>query len=196
MFRDAPSDPEIRRRLKQEAAFRGSAFLHERLSQYDPDTAEKLHPNDTFRIVRALEVYEITGRTISDHHHEHKFADAPFNVLKIGLHMDREILYHRIESRVDAMTEEGLLNEVRKLLDMGYSQDLKSMQSIGYRHMTEFIRGRLSYDEALRTLKRDTRRYAKRQMTWFRADSEIEWREPGQTEDICQLVTDFMKVRK
>ncbi|QTA91385.1 tRNA (adenosine(37)-N6)-dimethylallyltransferase MiaA [Desulfonema magnum] len=195
MFRDAPSDPDIRRRLKQEAALSGSAFLHERLGQYDPETAERLHPNDIFRIVRALEVYEITGRTISDHHREHRFADAPFNVLKIGLHKDREMLYHRIESRVDAMIEQGLSDEVGKLFDMGYSENLKSMQSIGYRHIADFLRGRLSYDEALRTLKRDTRRYAKRQLTWFKADSEIEWRDPEETEDILGLVSDFVKVR-
>lgn len=195
LFSDAPSDMGIRTRLKEEAAAKGIRFLYNRLRGYDPDTAGKIHPNDTFRIIRAIEVYETTGKTISEYHQKHRFSDEPFNVLKIGLHKEREILYDRINRRVDAMVEAGFVEEVKRLLDMGYTESLKSMQSIGYRHITEFIRGRLSYDEALDTLKRDTRRYSKRQMTWFKADPGIVWTEAGQSEDIRRLIDKHLKVR-
>lgn len=188
LFQGVTADSDIRTRLKQEAAVRGGEFLHERLRQYDPDTAAKIHPHDVFRIVRAIEVYEITGKTLSEYHGTHQFAEEPFHVLKIGLDMEREMLYERINRRVDAMIAAGFEDEVRKLLDMGYSPELKSMQSIGYRHIAELIQGKMSYEEAVRTLKRDTRRYAKRQMTWFKADPQIVWMPPENLHEICALV--------
>ena len=191
LFQSNPADPIIRERLMKEAAENGSSRLHDRLQQVDPDTAERLHPNDSYRIVRALETIESTGRSISDHHQDHGFADEPFQALKICLQMDRQKLYDRIDQRVDLMIEAGLVDEVQKLLGMGYTADLKSMQSIGYRHMVDVIEGRLSRDEGVRTLKRDTRRYAKRQLTWFGADQEIHWYEPGQLNDIIRLMKGF-----
>ena len=188
LFQAGSADHNARARLKEEAAAKGADVLYKRLRQYDPDAAEKIHPNDTYRIIRAIEIYEKTGKTISEHRHEHRFSDARFRALKIGLDTGRDILYDRINRRVDAMIAEGFADEVRMLLDRGYSEDLKAMQSIGYRHITEFIRGRLSYDEALRILKRDTRRYAKRQLSWFRSDSEVVWKEADQLRDICDLV--------
>jgi len=155
---------------------------------------KKIHPNDTFRIIRAIVSYETTGKAISEYHRKHRFSDEPFNVLKIGLHKDREILYDRINRRVDAMAAAGFVEEVKCLLDMGYSESLKAMQSIGYRHIIEFIRGRLSYDEALNTLKRDTRRYAKRQLTWFKADPGIVWTEAERSEDIRRLTDKHLRV--
>jgi tRNA dimethylallyltransferase len=193
LFQSNPADPIIRERLMKEAAENGSSRLHDRLQQVDPDTAERLHPNDSYRIVRALETIESTGRSISDHHQDHGFADEPFQALKICLQMDRQKLYDRIDQRVDLMIEAGLVDEVQKLLGMGYTADLKSMQSIGYRHMVDVIEGRLSRDEGVRTLKRDTRRYAKRQFTWFGADQEIHWYEPGQLNDIIRLMKGFGK---
>jgi tRNA dimethylallyltransferase len=188
LFPGKSSDMDIRRRLKAKLESKGADFLYQQLYACDPATAEKLHPNDTFRIIRAIEVYESTGKRMSECHHTHGFSDERFDTLKIGLHIDRETLYDRINQRSDAMIAEGLEAEVRKLLDMGYSADLRPMQSIGYRHMAEFISGHLSWEEMVRTLKRDTRRYAKRQMTWFRADTEIVWKEPGQLTDIHHLV--------
>ena len=185
---------DIRKRLKKEAIISGTGFLHKRLTACDPDAAGRIHPNDTYRIIRALEMVEATGKTISKHHGEHRFADKRYKVLKIGLLMEREALYDRINKRVDVMIEKGLVDEVRNLLEKGYSQDLKSMQSIGYRHMVDFIKGRVLLDEAIRTLKRDTRRYAKRQMTWFNADLEIVWTEPDQAEDIMLRVKDFLQI--
>jgi tRNA dimethylallyltransferase len=192
LFGADPADPDVRMKLKEEADAYGAGFLYKRLAESDPDAAERIHPNDTYRIIRALELVEATGKTISKHHEEHRFADKRYKVLKIGLQMEREALYDRINQRVDVMIEAGLVDEVTHLLERGYSQNLKSMQSIGYRHMVDFIEGRVLLDETIRTLKRDTRRYAKRQMTWFNADPEIVWTEPDQAEDIILRVKDFL----
>jgi len=192
LFQAEPANHDIRKSLNAEAQSRGTDSLHQRLSQFDPETAAKIHSNDTYRIIRALEIYEITGKTISEYHREHRFQDAPFRVLKIGLKIDREQLYDRINHRVDVMIAAGFVDEVKALLDQGYAPDLKSMQSIGYRHMVDFIRGDLPWDEALRTLKRDTRRYAKRQLTWFKANTEIIWYEPDRFDDIQLAIKKFL----
>lgn len=194
LFEAKPANSVVRTRLKQEAEIHGTGFLHKRLSQQDAATAKRIHPNDTYRILRALEVYELTGKSISKLQSEHKFTDKPFRVLKIGLHMDREIIYDRINHRVDAMIDSGLVDEVKGLLGMGYSPDLKSMQSIGYRHIMDYIEGHSSWEETLRTMKRDTRRYAKRQLTWFKADSEIVWKEPGKLKEIRRTIEKFLSV--
>jgi len=193
LFQSNPVDSQIRERLTQEAAENGSSSLHDRLKQVDPDTAGRLHPNDAYRIVRALETIESTGRPISEHHQDHGFADEPFDALKVGLQMDRQKLYDRIDQRVDLMIDDGFLEEVRKLLGMGYTADLKAMQSIGYRHMAAFIEGSLPWDECVRTLKRDTRRFAKRQCTWFGADNQIHWYEPDQLNEMIGLVEEFLE---
>ncbi|MBW2590905.1 MAG: tRNA (adenosine(37)-N6)-dimethylallyltransferase MiaA [Deltaproteobacteria bacterium] len=194
LFGADPADPNIRIKLKEEADAHGADFLYKRLAESDPAAAERIHPNDTYRIIRALELAEATGKTISKHHGEHRFADKRYKVLKIGLQIEREALYDRINQRVDVMIEAGLVDEVRGLLERGYSGDLKSMQSIGYRHMVDYIKGRVLLDETIRTLKRDTRRYAKRQMTWFNADPKIVWTKPEETEDIMLRVKDFLQL--
>jgi len=191
-----PADTDIRKRLKEAELLHGSGLLYERLSKCDLEASERIHPNDTFRIIRALEVYEATGMAISQYSKDHGFEKRRFNVLKIGLHMEREVLYDRIDRRVDAMIEAGLVDEVKMLLNRGYSEDLKSMQSIGYRHMIDFIKGRITWEETVRTLKRDTRRYAKRQMTWFKADPEIVWAEPEQLDYIKEIIKNFLQVAK
>jgi tRNA dimethylallyltransferase len=193
LFKAGPSDIHMRNRLKEQARIHGADFLHKRLSRHDPDTAERIHPNDTYRIIRALEVYELTGKTIAAFQQGHGFKHNRFRVLKIGLHIDREVLYDRINHRADAMIGSGFLDEVQGLLDMGYRDDLKSMRSIGYRHVVDFIKGRCPWEETLRTLKRDTRRYAKRQFTWFNADPAIVWKAPGQIEEIRQLIKKFLQ---
>jgi tRNA dimethylallyltransferase len=192
LFQSNPVDPKTRERLMKEAAENGSGILYDRLKRVDPDTADRLHPNDSYRIIRALETIESTGRSISEHQQEHGFSDEPFNALKIYLRIDRQNLYERIDKRVDMMIEEGLVDEVKKLLAMSYSADLKSMQSIGYRHMVEFLAEQLPWDECVRTLKRDTRRFAKRQFTWFGADRQIQWYEPDQLNEIVRLVEGFL----
>jgi tRNA dimethylallyltransferase len=192
LFMAESANDDIRTRLKEEAQSHGTDFLYARLRRCDPDAAARIKPNDSYRIVRALEIYQLTGKTISAYHHEHRFQDEPFRVLKIGLNMDRELLYDRINQRVDAMIAAGLVDEVKELLGKGYAPDLKAMQSIGYRHMVDFIKERLSWHEAVRTLKRDTRRFAKRQLTWFKADADIAWYAPGQLSDISRSIKKFL----
>jgi tRNA dimethylallyltransferase len=193
LFEQLPKDPDLRARLRFEAAEQGSAFLHDRLKTKDPKSAAKIHFNDTYRIIRALEVYELTQKAIVEHHKTHGFAEQPYEALKIGLHMEREALYDRIDKRVDQMLDSGLLDEVKTLLEKGYSAELKTMQSIGYRHMVAYLKGEIEWDEAVRTMKRDTRRYAKRQMTWFKADDEIIWKQPHEIDEIMDLATDFIQ---
>ena len=195
LFRSKPLDPLIRLRLRQEAARYGSAILYDRLQRLDPASANRLHPHDTYRIIRALETVESTGRSIAEHHRDHGFADDRFQVLKICFQMDRPKLYARINQRVDGMIAAGFADEVKKLLDLGYAGGLKSMQSIGYRHMVDFIEGRLPWEECVRTLKRDTRRFAKRQLTWFRADPDLIRLEPDSLQPIIEIVEKFLKVQ-
>jgi len=193
LFKSGPSDIQVRERLQEQARIYGVDFLHQKLRRYDPDTSERIHANDSYRIIRALEVNELTGKSITELQQDHGFKENRFNALKIGLHIKRELLYDRIDRRADAMIDSGFFDEVNRLLGMGYSDDLKSMQSIGYRHLIDFIKGRCSWDETLRTLKRDTRRYAKRQLTWFKTEPEIVWKEPGQLREICQLIKKFLQ---
>jgi len=193
IFKADPVDPQIRKQIKSDAKLLGTQVLYERLHKCDPETAKKIHPNDTYRMTRALEIYESTGKKISEHHKQHRFSHERFNVLKLGLSMEREKLYERINQRVDDMIDLGLEQEVRDLLEKGYLPDLKSMQSIGYRHMTDFIQGKISRDEARITMKRDTRRYAKRQFTWFKADSQIIWTEPENIGNIEPLIKKFLQ---
>lgn len=193
LYQSEPLDAGLRIRLKDEAATIGSEALHRRLIRVDPETARKIHPNDTYRIIRALEIFEATGEPISGYQHKHQFCDTPFKFLKIGLSMPRETLYEGINRRVDAMIDAGFVDEVRNLFDMGYKADLKSMQAIGYRHMAAFIQGRQPWNETVRTLKRDTRRYAKRQLTWFRADAGIAWTEPTRIRNLGSRIKKFLE---
>ncbi len=196
LFDPGKVSPDEKIRLKKEAEIHGAEVLYGRLVKFDPAAAERIHPNDTFRIIRALEIYEATGTPISEYRGKHGFSERAFNVLKIGLTMERKALYDRIEKRVDSMIEAGFIDEVRRLIGMNYSADLKSMQSIGYRHIIDYIAGRTDLDEMIRILKQDTRRFAKRQMTWFNADPEIVWVRPDQADDIKMLVKSFLKAAK
>jgi len=193
LYPSEPLDAGIRIRLKEEATTIGSEALHRRLIRVDPETACKIHPNDTYRIIRALEIFEATGEPISGYQHKHRFCDTPFKLLKIGLRMPRATLYERINRRVDAMIDAGFVDEVRNLFDMGYKADLKSMQAIGYRHMAAFIQGHQPWNETVRTLKRDTRRYAKRQLTWFGADAGIIWTEPFNMRNLGSKINKFLE---
>jgi tRNA dimethylallyltransferase len=192
LFDARPPDPVVRRQLQAEAAAAGAAVLHQRLGRIDPPAAARIHPNDAFRIIRALETYEQTGRVLSEHHRRHGFPDPPFRVFKIGLTMQRESLYRRIDRRVERMIAAGLLPEVQDLLKRGYAEGLKSMQAIGYRHMVAHLRGEMDWDETVRTLKRDTRRYAKRQFTWFKADPAIAWIEPHRVAELYPQIQGFI----
>jgi len=191
LFQSDPSNSEIREKLKRLASEKGIESLYYRLETCDPEAAERIHPKDSIRIIRALEIFEQTGNPMSRIHDGHRFAEQRFDALKIGLSVPRDVLYDRINRRVDEMIQAGFLKEVRFLLNQGYGEDHKSMQSIGYRHMAGYINGRLTWGEAVTTMKRDTRRYAKRQMTWFRADTEINWFEPSRPDSIRDAIFDF-----
>jgi tRNA dimethylallyltransferase len=180
LFEVSGEDESIRERLREEAHSMGPEVLHQRLQALDPEGAARIHPTDTYRVMRAIEVFEFTGKSISEHHNIHDFSENPYRVLKFGLSIEREILYDQINRRADHMLALGFLEEVQGLLDQGYGPDLKSMQSIGYRHMAAYLQGHVGWDETVRLFKRDTRRYAKRQLTWFRGDPEIHWLQPGE----------------
>jgi tRNA dimethylallyltransferase len=189
---EAPSDSAMRHRLAAELARVGAQSMHQRLSWVDPQSAQRIHPNDTFRVLRALEVFQLTGRPLTTHHTDHAFARPRFHPLQIGLTLPRAELYARIDQRVDAMLSQGLVNEVRDLLAKGIDPRLKSMQSLGYRHLTDYLQGHRQWDETVRTLKRDHRRYAKRQMTWFSADNHVQWMRPDQLSEAFVLVEKFL----
>jgi tRNA dimethylallyltransferase len=192
LFETNPIDPSVREKLKEKASLHGGKWLYEKLILCDPEAAGRIHPNDTYRIIRALEIHESTGTSMSDYQKAHGFRDHAFDVLKIGLSLDREILYNRIERRVEQMISDGLLDEVKSLLSMGYGGHLKSMQAIGYKHMLDYISGSVGWDTAILTLKRDTRRYAKRQLTWFKKNSGIIWKPPEDYGEIRSIVENFL----
>jgi tRNA dimethylallyltransferase len=176
IFKSPKIDPFVREKLKQEAEEKGGDFLYQRLKRVDPDTASHLHPHDLFRTIRALEVFDSTGVPISFYRKQHRFGERPYLTLKIGLETDRKALYHQIEERVDRMIEKGFLQEVKRLMEMGYHYQLKPMKSLGYKQMVQFLLKKIEWAEAIRQIKRNTRHYAKRQWTWFKADSEVRWR--------------------
>ncbi len=184
----APSaDPELRRDLHARAEREGSASLHKELARVDPVSADRLHPNDLLRIVRALEVYEQSGLTLSALQDKHGFRSTPYRTLKIGLNLERDELYRRIGQRAEIMFEQGLMEEAEVLLQSGYDPDLKTLRTIGYRQAFALLRQKMTREEAIDDLKRSTRRYAKQQLTWFRKDKSIIWLESS---------GDFVTIRK
>jgi len=187
----APPLPELRERLTEEARAKGSEALHARLREVDPEAAARIHANDEKRIVRALEVYEQTGKPISSLQALDRRRKLRYNTRQFGLTLPRDEMYRRIEERVDRMMAEGLGDEVRGLLAQGYGEDLISMRGLGYAQLIPYLRGEIGREEAARRLKRDTRRFAKRQLTWFRADPGIEWvdaAEVGGPEGAAELI--------
>lgn len=192
LFGDQPADPALRRRLRDLAGEKGPEHLHRLLSRKDPRAADRIHPNDLYRITRALEIIEHTGHALSDLHTDQGFARPRYHALQIGLTLPREMLYSRIDQRVDLMLNQGLEDEVRNLLDQGFGPDLKSMQSLGYRHFVDYSQGRTDRVETVRLLKRDHRRYAKRQLTWFRADSGVHWLSPDDLPRAEAMIRGFL----
>jgi tRNA dimethylallyltransferase len=183
------ANKDIRERLEGEAKVYGSPHLYEKLKKVDPDAAAKIHFNDLKRIIRALEVYELTGKPISKAQSKDE-ENLPYEPVLVGLNMDRKILYERIEKRVDQMLKAGLVEEVRGLIKEGYDKKLTSMQAIGYKEVAEHLHGKYTYDELVNILKQNTRNFAKRQMTWFRRFKNIHWFdvEKLNTGDIIELV--------
>lgn len=191
---DVPGADNAARAEYNEIADRyGNEHLLECLMRVDPEAASRIHPNNRVRIIRALEVFNQAGRTISEIQHEHRFTLKWCNHLKIGINVERNELYDRINSRVDQMIAEGLVAEVESLLSLGYSQRLKSLSSIGYKEICDYLSGRQTLSEAVALIKQSTRRYAKRQVTWFKNDPEMKWfKFPLIYGDIYDCVADFL----
>lgn len=191
-FSPAASDPSFRRRVLEEAEICGNHTIHHRLEELDPEAAARIHPNDVRRTVRALEVYHLTGKKISS---QGKDIRPRFDLLMFGLTMPREELYQRINRRVSEMIQRGWVAETAGLLQKGYSSDLPSMQALGYRELVAHLKGDLTLSEAVGLIARNTRRFAKRQLTWFRSDPRIYWIDVGESRgkeepfmDILQMV--------
>lgn len=170
-----PADQAYRASLLQEARTQGRHFLHGELKRIDPESAERLHPHDEVKIMRALEVHHLSGRRLSEMQRQHRFSAQPFSLLMIGLIRDRECLYRKIDERVDEMFERGVVEETARLLAKGYGRELGAMKGLGYRQIAGYLAGEYDQDEACRLLKRDTRHFAKRQLTWFRKEPGLRW---------------------
>lgn len=173
LFDGPESDKEFRQNLRQEAEESGIQVLYDRLKSIDPEAASKIHHNDLMRIIRALEVYEKSGRKISELQKQWNEGEARYKFSTFGLDLPRDELYKRIENRVDKMMDQGFLDEARSLLK--YDRNLPAMNCLGYKELFLHLDGKLSLGEAVELIKRNTRRYAKRQLTWFRKDKRIHW---------------------
>ena len=172
-FTEHKTDTTYRDELTRLSEEHGPEFLYERLKEVDPEYADTVHANNQKRVIRALEYYHQTGRKFSEHNEEQRENESPYNFAYFVLGDERERLYDRIEKRIDIMLNEGLVNEVKGLLDKGYKRDLVSMQGLGYKEIAAYLEGEITLEEAVYILKRDTRHFAKRQLTWFRREKEV-----------------------
>ena len=174
-FAEEEGDKTYRHMLEKKAEEEGVTVIHNMLKEVDPVAADEIHENNLKRVIRALEYYHETGMCISDHNKEQRQKESPYNFRYYVLNMDREKLYNRINLRVDIMVENGLVDEVKKLKEMGYGKELNSMQGIGYKEIYDYVDGVYDYDTAIETLKKNTRNFAKRQITWFKREKEVVW---------------------
>lgn len=174
-FSENTEKSEVRSRLEQLAKDKGSEYLHQKLLEVDPDSAQKIHANNVKRVIRALEYYELTGEKISLHNEREAAKESPYCYAYFVLNDLREKLYQRIDARVDEMLKEGLIQEVEKLSRMGYTRNMVSMQGLGYKEILAYLEGECSLEEAVYILKRDTRHFAKRQITWFKREPDVIW---------------------
>lgn len=174
-FTETAQDDSLRAQLEELAAQKGASYLHQMLKEVDEKAAEQIHENNLKRVIRAIEYYRQTGERISEHNERESQRKSPYNFLYYVLTMDRSLLYERIDRRVDLMLSQGLLEEVQALQSMGCTRQMVSMQGLGYKEMLDYLEGRLTYDEAVYILKRDTRHFAKRQLTWFKRERDVRW---------------------
>jgi tRNA dimethylallyltransferase len=171
----APSSPELRKKLRERALLEGNESLHNELLKVDPIAAKKINPSDAFRIERALEVYYLTGKPISSFHSQTQKEPPKYNILYLILNIARPLLYEKINDRVDSLIKKGLVAEVRSILDRGHSSQLKPFKSIGYKQIVQHIEEGIELDEAIKSIKKETRNFAKRQLTWFRRVPAANW---------------------
>lgn len=195
LFESPHADQALREEYRQNLTKYGSGYLHERLKDVDSRAAQKIHPNDVVRIIRALEVIEQTGESIVTKQEEHRFGDRRYDYLKIGLTIGRSSLYDKINNRTDDMMRNGLVREVEDLLDRGYNEWHKPMQSMCYKYIIDYKKGGLELSESVRLIKRDTRRYAKRQLTWFKREEDTVWFDPNDETLIINEIARFIEHR-
>ncbi len=191
-FTDNEEDSSYREELEALAREKGAGFLHELLRQADPDAARSIHENNIRRTIRALEYHRLTGERISDHNRQERRKGSVYRSCYFVLNDSRDRLYGRIEERVDEMLERGLVEEVRRLLEMGVKPGMVSMQGLGYKETAAYLEGEYTLEEAVSLIKRDTRRFAKRQLTWFRREQDVIWVEKGQFDYDDEKIMEFM----
>ena len=192
LFEGPDADEDLRGLYRQELKQFGKTYLYEKLKEKDGQAAAQIDRNDIPRIIRALEVLELCGLSIVEKQKAHHFGDKPYDFIKIGLMMERAELYERIDQRTEKMIEDGLVDEVEGLFSMGYHGSLKPMQALGYKHVARLIKGSYDLADAIRMIKRDTRHFAKRQMTWFGADRQIEWFAPSDLDAVRRKIDHFL----
>jgi tRNA dimethylallyltransferase len=188
-FSEAPSDLSLRQTLEERAQAEGNEALYEELVKIDPESAERIHPNNIRRVIRALEVYHCSGKTMTETQQK-QTPDLVYDTALIGLTMERDTLYERINRRVDNMMEEGLLNEVESLYHKGI-RDCQSVQAIGYKEIYSYLDGHVTLEEAVEQLKQNSRRYAKRQLTWFRNKMDVSWFDMTNVSDLEKKITEI-----
>ncbi len=189
LFEGIGRSTETREKLEERLKKEGAEILWKELNSVDPKSATTIHPTQTRRVIRALEVYYETGKPISEYHQEHQQQkkEQKFNTLFIGLQWERKILYERINIRVEKMLQQGFLDELKNLLSLGYDERLQALQTVGYKEGFSFLRGEIPYERMVELMKQNTRRYAKRQLTWFRADERIQWFPIEDEEQISEI---------
>lgn len=184
-FTEQECDPAYRDSLEQLAEQKGDEFLHQMLREVDPASADAIHANNRKRVIRALEFYHLSGKRISEHNEAERRKESPYRFAYFVLSDERSKIYERIEKRVDQMLEQGLVEEVKNLRDMGCSRSMVSMQGLGYKEMLDYLDGKLTLEEAVYIIKRETRHFAKRQLTWFRRERDVIWL-PKQEYQYCE----------
>ena len=174
-FTESNEDTAYRDELEHLASEKGADYLHEMLREVDSASAETIHANNVKRVIRALEFYKLTGQKISEHNEKERAKESPYDFCYFVLNDDRKLLYDKIDQRIDLMLKEGLLEEVEALRQKGYTKDMVSMQGLGYKEILDYLNGECTLEEAIYILKRDTRHFAKRQLTWFRRERDVIW---------------------
>lgn len=174
-FTDHDGDTAIREELEEAAQKFGGDYLHQMLREIDPESAKTIHANNRKRVIRAIEFFRQTGEQISVHNQQERGKESPYNFLYYVINTDRDLLYQRIDHRIEMMLEQGLVEEVKRLSQMGCTRDMVSMQGLGYKEILSYLNGECTLEEAVYILKRDTRHFAKRQITWFKREQKVEW---------------------
>ncbi len=191
-FTQSEQDDSYRKELEALAVEKGNTFLHDMLASVDPKSAEDIHENNVKRVIRALEFYKQNGTRISEHNEEQKEHVSPYDLAYFVLNAPRPLLYERIDARVDEMLKNGLVEEVKTLQRMGCHRGMVSMQGLGYKEILAWLEGEYPYEEAVRILKRDTRHFAKRQLTWFRREGEVTWVDKDKFDYNDSRILDYM----